>query len=59
MVEAIIGNVNHLSKSESLHYSCKVPIWLCLKNVPEKEYSGTFKKSKLLPENQLQMENSK
>jgi len=22
MAEAIIGNVNHLSKSESLHYSC-------------------------------------
>jgi len=22
MAEAIIGNVNHLSKSKSLHYSC-------------------------------------
>ena len=27
MVEAIIGNVNHLSKSESLHYSCIFKAW--------------------------------
>ena len=26
MVEAINGNVNHLSKSEILHYSCEVSV---------------------------------
>jgi len=36
MVEVIIGNANHLSKSESLHYSCEVPIWSCPKTYPKR-----------------------
>ena len=39
--------------------SCKVQSWSCPKNIPEKEHSGTFKNSKLFPENLQKMEQFK
>ena len=71
--EEIIAINNHLSKAESVGSAfddkkllCKsrqinlVPDQLIcdhVQNLPEKEHSATYLKSKFLPENQLQTEN--